>query len=100
MAEDTVVASGIVTNPERRSGRSTIQGTRLAVDEVLYTIAAGESIEGTASEYRLSPEQVRDAVRYAAGVVRELVPVISDEELDRLAAEAQQRKGHPSEVAD
>ena len=100
MAEDTVIAPGIVTNPERRSGRPTIQGTRLTVDELLYAIAAGESVKGTAREYRISPEQVRDAVRYAAGVVRSLVPVMPDEELDRLAGEAQQRKVPPSEVAD
>lgn len=100
MAEDTVIAPGIVTNPERRSGRPTVQGTRLTVDELLYTIAAGESIEETAREYRLTSEQVRDAVRYAAGLVRALVPAMSDEELDRLAAEVRPRETHQSEVAD
>lgn len=100
MAEDTTVAPGVVTNPERHSGRPTIQGTRIAVEQILYSLAAGDPMEEIQSGYRLTPEQMRDALRYAAGLLRELVPVMSDEELDRLAAEAQQHKVHPSEVAD
>ena len=88
MAEDTVVAPGIVRNPERRSGRPTIQGTRIAVEQVLNLLAHGESIESTAYQYGITPDQVRDALRYAEQLVHALVAAPSDEELDRLAQQS------------
>jgi len=88
MAEDTadkVVAPGVVTNPGRRHGRPTVQGTRVAVEDVLYALAAGEPVERVTHSYRLSPEQMRHALAYAADLVHALVPALTDDELDDLA---------------
>jgi uncharacterized protein (DUF433 family) len=89
MAEDivdTVVAPGVVTNPGRRHGRPTIQGTRIAVEDVLYALAAGEPPERVAHSYRLSPEQIRHALAYAADLVHALVPPVTDDELDEMVS--------------
>lgn len=96
---DTEVAPGIVTNPARRSGRPTIKGTRITVDDVLYRLAAGDTADRVQYNYSLTSEQLRDALRYAADLVRSLVPELTDADLDRMAAEAQQRQ-HMSEVGD
>lgn len=58
MTADTVVALGIVRNPECRAGRPTVQGTRIAVEQVLNLLAHGESVESRAYQYCITPDQV------------------------------------------
>lgn len=87
MAEDTVIAPGIVTNPDRRGGRPTLRGTRIAVEDVLYLLAAGEPVERVLDNYpHLTYGDVQHALRYAADLIHGLIPNMSDDELDRLAA--------------
>lgn len=81
MAEDTIVAPGIVRNPERRSGRPSIAGTRIAVEQVLNLHAHGESIESAAYQCRITPDHVCDALRYAERLVHALVADPSNESL-------------------
>lgn len=92
MAEDMIVAPGIVRNPERRGGRPTIQGTRIAVDDVLSALGTDpQAIEAVRRSYpHLTPENVQQAIRYAWTLVHALVPEMSEEELDRLAQEQNQ----------
>ena len=78
---DTEVAPGIVTNPARRSGRPTIKGTRITVDDVLDKLYWGGSIEGVQNAYpHLSREAIQNAIHYAYQLVRALVPELSDED--------------------
>jgi len=100
MAEDTIVAPGVVRNPERRSGRPTIQCTRVAVEQVINLLAQGETIESAAHQYHITPDQVRDALRYAEQLVHALVAEPSDEELDQLAEQKHANDPHLSEVAE
>jgi uncharacterized protein (DUF433 family) len=43
--DDTVLAPGIVMNPERQGGRPTVAGTRITVEHLLDKHAAGRSID-------------------------------------------------------
>ncbi|HEV2461590.1 MAG TPA: DUF433 domain-containing protein [Ktedonobacterales bacterium] len=64
--DDTVLAPGIVMNPERQGGRPTIAGTRITVERVLDKLAAGRSIDDILVDYpHLQREQVLDAIAHA-----------------------------------
>ena len=67
MAEDTVLAPGISSNPLRQGGRPTIAGTRITVEIILDKLAAGQIIEDILADYpHLTCEQALNAVAYAA----------------------------------
>jgi uncharacterized protein (DUF433 family) len=64
--DDTVLAPGIVMNPERQGGRPTVAGTRITVEHLLDKHAAGRSIDDILVDYpHLQREQVLDAIAYA-----------------------------------
>ena len=68
---DTVLAEGIVTNPNRRHGAPTLAGTRITVDDVLERISAGRTIDEIVDAYRYVPvtrQQVLQALAYARQV--------------------------------
>jgi uncharacterized protein (DUF433 family) len=44
--------------PSRQGGRPTMGGTRVSVDNVLETLASGQSIEETAGNHRILKETV------------------------------------------
>jgi uncharacterized protein (DUF433 family) len=46
-----------------------LAGTRIFVSDVLGQLAAGDDVEAVAAAYRLTPEQVRAALGYAAALV-------------------------------
>lgn len=73
--DDTVLAPGIVMNPERQGGRPTIAGTRITVERVLDKLAAGRSVDDILLDYpHLRREQVLEAIAYAAQLVRTAMP--------------------------
>lgn len=61
----------IVSRPDVMFGKPCFEGTRVPVDVVVEAIAAGEPIEQVLRAYpRLTEEDVRSALLYAAEAVR------------------------------
>ena len=58
--------------PGRRSGRPTIKGTRVSVDDILEALANGWSVEEVARNYRIPVEAVYEALRYALETLRKV----------------------------
>ena len=57
----------IVSNLEILGGKPCIRGTRISVQLILEWIANGSTVEEICYEFpKLSPEAVREAVRFAA----------------------------------
>jgi uncharacterized protein (DUF433 family) len=69
---------GVVADPAVAFGKPVIAGTRVPVAVVLGQLAAGVSVDEVCSEYELSGDQVRAALRYAAW--------LADQETIRLRA--------------
>ena len=63
-----VYAGAIVCDPGIRSGWPGIAGTRLGVDLVAESIAAGETIEQYAADKGVSVDQVREALAVYEGM--------------------------------
>lgn len=59
----------IVVDPEVRHGKPVIKGTRVSVDVILGSLAAGMTIEEVAEEYGITREDVLAAVEYAAKLI-------------------------------
>ncbi|MGY0287647.1 MAG: DUF433 domain-containing protein [Thermoproteota archaeon] len=67
----------IVVDPQVMTGKPVIRGTRITVDLVLELLAAGMSPEEIAQDYRISIEDIRAVLLYAARVLgREEVLVV------------------------
>ncbi len=67
MANDTILAEGIVSNPLRQGGRPTIAGTRITVELVLDKLAADQTIDDILADYpHLNRAQILNAIAYAA----------------------------------
>jgi len=61
----------IVSNPHVMMGKPVIVGTRITVESILETLAAGESIEQILEAHpRLTEGGIRAAVAFAADVLR------------------------------
>ena len=56
----------IVIDPEVMAGKPVIRGTRITVDLVLELLAAGMSPEEISQDYRISIEDIRAVLLYAA----------------------------------
>ena len=68
MAPD--LAEAIVVDPEVQGGTPVVSGTRVPVAALIEAMAAGDSPSDVAAAYELTVEQVQDALRYAAYVIR------------------------------
>jgi uncharacterized protein (DUF433 family) len=67
----------IVVDPQVMTGKPVIRGTRITVDLVLELLAAGMSPEEIAEDYKISIEDVRAALLYAARILgREEVLIV------------------------
>ncbi len=64
----------ITVNPEMFGGKPCIRGMRFPVSRLLGLLAAGETKEEILSEYPyLEPEDISEALRYAAALAEEEV---------------------------
>jgi len=69
----------ITVNPRIIAGKPVIRGTRITVDLILELLAAGMKPEEIAEDYRISVEDVRAALLYAAKILgREEVLIVSE----------------------
>lgn len=59
-------------SPEVASGAPVIKGTRIPIWAVIRALADFESIQEVAQVYGLDPEQVRQAIYYAADLIEEI----------------------------
>jgi uncharacterized protein (DUF433 family) len=57
---------GVTVNPLMRFGKPVVRGTRVPVDVLVGQVASGMSVEAVASEYAVTPDDVRAALGYAA----------------------------------
>jgi len=64
--------------PGRRSGRPTVKGTRITVDDILEALANGWSVKEVAENYRIPIEAVYEALKYASETLRK-VEIIATE---------------------
>ncbi len=63
--------SRICSDPSILSGKPCIRGTRLSVEFILELLASGASRDDILAAYpRLTPEDIEEAVRYAARFLR------------------------------
>jgi uncharacterized protein (DUF433 family) len=62
----TEIVPGITSDPEREFGKPVIAGTTVSAASVLALLAAGRSEVEIRTEYALTSEQIRAALRYAA----------------------------------
>lgn len=58
------VSSGVVKDPAVRFGKAVLKGRRVDVASVLGFLAAGESFDEITSEYAVTHQQMRDALRF------------------------------------
>ena len=62
----------ITTDPQQMGGQPCIRGLRIPVATVVAMVADGMSVDEIVAAYPdLEPEDVVEALRYAAGAVRE-----------------------------
>ena len=59
----------IVVDPDIRHGKPVIKGTRVSVNVILGSLAAGMTLEEVAEEYGITKEDVLAAVEYAAKLI-------------------------------
>ena len=60
----------ITGDPETMTGKAVVRGTRITVELILQSAAAGSSLNEIADEYKLEEEDVRQAFLYAADGLR------------------------------
>ncbi len=63
------IAPRITVDPRVRFGKPAIKGTRVPVATILDELAAGTTIEEITREYRVTVQDVRAVLRYAAEVI-------------------------------
>ena len=66
-----LIALRITVDPQVRFGKPVIEGTRVPVSVIVGAIAAGDSWEEIGQEYRISEEDIRAALAYAANRLEE-----------------------------
>ncbi len=68
----------IAIDPAICLGQPTLHGTRITVSVVLKMLAAGKSVQDVLTAYpELEAEDIQQAMRYAAWVVSDQMPVLS-----------------------
>jgi uncharacterized protein (DUF433 family) len=68
----------ITIDPKVCLGSATVRGMRITVSVVLKMLAGGKSVEEVLKAYpELEAEDVQQAIRYAAWVVSDQIPVLS-----------------------
>ena len=74
-----MAAPTIVSDPEVMMGKPVVAGTRVTVELILETLAAGQTIDEIVQAHpRLTPDAVRAALRFAAEALRADVIYPSD----------------------
>ncbi len=67
----------IEVDPEKRAGKPTIRGTRVAVEDVLKALSSGWDVKEVAEMYEVPVEAVREAIRFSLDVMEKVEIVVS-----------------------
>ena len=59
----------VTEDPTVQGGRPVIKGTRVAVQVIVGSLAGGMTVEEVCEQYRVTDQQVRSALQYAAEAV-------------------------------
>jgi uncharacterized protein (DUF433 family) len=81
MADENQLLSRITVNPKIFGGKPIIRGRRLAVEHVLYMLAAGDSHDTILEGYDwLEPEDIQACLVYASRLVghERVEPLLDD----------------------
>lgn len=60
---------GVTVDQKVQFGKPIIKGTRVPIEVIIGHIAAGDTIEKVAQEYRLTKKDVMAALKYAAKII-------------------------------
>jgi len=72
------VYPGVTVNPNIMQGKPVLTGTRIPVELIVGQLAGGETFETVGVAYRVTDEQIRTALGYAAQLLAsETVYVVS-----------------------
>jgi uncharacterized protein (DUF433 family) len=71
MEEDWDWQSHINIDPKIQGGKPVIRGTRVPVEVLIRHLAAGDTIEALGESYRVTEEDIRAALAYAAQMLHE-----------------------------
>lgn len=63
------VFPGVIVDQKVQFGKPVIKGTRVPVEVIVGHIAAGDTVEEVAQEYRLTKKDVLAALKYAARII-------------------------------
>ena len=67
----------IIVDPKICLGQPTVRGTRITVSVILKMLAAGKTVQDVLEAYpELEPEDVHQAIKYAAWVVSDQVQLV------------------------
>lgn len=69
MESQQPILDRITIDPAVCHGKPVIRGTRVLVQVILGCLAGGDSVEEIASEFQITPEDVRAAVAYAESLI-------------------------------
>jgi uncharacterized protein (DUF433 family) len=64
-----VMPNEVVIDAQVQGGKPVLRGTRVTVDAVVRALAGGDDIATVARDYRLTEEQIRAALAYAADIL-------------------------------
>jgi uncharacterized protein (DUF433 family) len=65
------ISRGITVDHNVMGGEPAIKGTRIPVELILAKLSANHNLDDLLSDYpELTTEQIKDCLRYAAGLVR------------------------------
>lgn len=63
------MSNEVVIDAQVQGGKPALRGTRVTVEVVVRALAAGDDVATVARDYRLTEEQVRAALAYAAEIL-------------------------------
>ena len=67
----------IIVDPKICLGQPTVRGTRITVSVILKMLAAGKTVQDVLEAYpELEPEDVHQAIKYAAWVVSDQIQMV------------------------
>ncbi len=69
--DDMNIGERIERRPDLLGGQPVVRGTRVPVRALVGSLASGMTIEEVCASYRVTPEDVRAALGYAAAVLDE-----------------------------
>ena len=65
--------------PGRRGGKPVVKGTRVTVEDIVESLAAGWSVDEVAEQFNIPRDAVLEALRYVAELLRRTNVIVTEE---------------------